>query len=80
MPVLPKYLCSFPFLHNKRLVNLVLQKKGETESRPYRIRTCDTLIKKQRRRVPPPTFLEIFLKISVEGLDKIKVRYYNKLK
>jgi hypothetical protein len=52
----------------------------ETESRPYRIRTCDTLIKKQRRRVPPPTFLEIFLKISVEGLDKIKVRYYKKLK
>jgi len=29
-----------------------VSKKGETESRPYRIRTCDTLIKRYKSFVP----------------------------
>jgi hypothetical protein len=82
MPFLAKHLVLFPFLHKERLVNLVLQKKVEIGDRPYRIRTCDTLIKRQRHRHRAPYFhlLGIFLKISTKRLDKINPPFYNKLK
>jgi hypothetical protein len=54
MLFLSKNLVLFPFLHKKWLVkfDLMFAEKEEAESEPYRIRTCDTLIKRYKRYVP----------------------------
>jgi hypothetical protein len=54
MPFLAKNLVLFTFLHKKRLVkfDLMFAEKEDAESEPYRIRTCDTLIKRYKRYVP----------------------------
>jgi len=39
-------------LNKFREADVSQKKKEETESRPYRIRTCDTLIKGYKRYVP----------------------------
>jgi len=56
---------SFLVFHGaEKFVSKMLANSGDLVGGPYRARTCDTLIKRQRHRVPHFHLFEILLKIS----------------